>query len=109
MVLPTIEGSDPNRRCQMPLDSTATLPPRGRSSSGVNVRPIDRLRAKEPEELLRDVNAFDLLRTVAAAEVQSGAAGVVGGDILQHLCLRAPDVVFRHGGGGAASLRRAIH
>ncbi len=39
MALPTMEGSDPNRRCQMPLDNTATLPPRGLSSSGVKVRP----------------------------------------------------------------------
>ena len=47
MVLPMMLGSAENRLVQRPWLSTATFSPPGRSSSGVNVRPI--ARAKQAE------------------------------------------------------------
>src|SRR5262249_41162357 len=65
-------------------------------------------RAEEAEEFIGDVDAFDLLRTIPAADIHAGAAAVVGGDVVEHLRLLAPHVLLRNRSSGEISLRARI-
>ena|ERR1700693_5645017 len=52
---------------------------------------------------------FNLFRMIRRAEIETRSPGVVGADIVKHLRLPAPDVVFGDGRSREVSLWGAVH
>src|SRR5579863_4312999 len=61
------------------------------------------------EEFIGDVDALQLFRMIRRAEIETRSPGVIRADIVQHLSLPAPDVVFGDGRSRKVSLRGAVH
>ena len=83
--LPTIEGSDANRRCQSPCPSTTRRCRPVVSSSGRKPRPMTGCTPKHRKEVGRDEEPLHVLRLVLADEVRRPP--FEGGEALEHVRL----------------------